>query len=90
MRWRIILEEFEPNIQHIDGADNLVSDTLSRLPSNTNDKYNPFTRKSQCRANGLFTIGRVENNEDSFLLNILILQIEQQKEPRNINSKLSI
>ena len=90
MRWQIILEEFEPNIQHIDGFDNIVSDTLSRLPSNPNDKYKPFTRNSQCCANDLFAIGRAENNEDSFPLNILILQIEQQKEPRNINSKLSI
>ena len=33
MRWRLILKEFGTNIQHIAGVDNIVSDTLSRLPS---------------------------------------------------------
>ena len=33
MRWRLILEEFGTNIQHISGVDNMVADTLSRLPS---------------------------------------------------------
>jgi hypothetical protein len=31
MRWRLILEEFGPNIQHIAGIDNVVADMLSRL-----------------------------------------------------------
>ena len=61
---------------------------LSRLPSTPGDKYEPCTRKAQCRANDLFTIGRVENNEDCFPLNLLIAQIEQQKKLRNINSNL--
>ena len=39
MRWRIILEEFGPNIQHIAGVDNIVSDTLSIFPSTPSDKY---------------------------------------------------
>ena len=33
MRWQLILEEFDPNIQHISGVDNIVSDTLSILSS---------------------------------------------------------
>ena len=33
MRCQLILEEFDPNIQHISGVDNIVSDTLSILPS---------------------------------------------------------
>jgi hypothetical protein len=32
MRWRLILEEFGPNIQHIAGIDNVVADMLSRVP----------------------------------------------------------
>ena len=89
MRWKLILEEFEPKTQHISGVDNMVSDTLSRLLSTTSDKYEPCTRKAQCWANELFTIGRVENNKDCFPLNLIIVQIEQQKETRNINSNLS-
>ena len=33
IRWRLILEYFGPNIQHIAVVDNIVADTLSILPS---------------------------------------------------------
>ena len=58
MWWRLILEEFGPNIQYIDGVDNILSDTLSRLTSISVDKYKPSTSKAQCYANKLFEIGR--------------------------------
>ena len=74
MCWQLIIKYFGPTIQHIAGFDNILSDTLSKLPSKPNDKYYPYTRKAQCRANELFTIGRVENNEDCFPLNLLIVQ----------------
>ena len=64
MRWRLILKTIWPNIQHISRFDNIVADTLSRLLSNPSNKYDPCTRKAQCRANELFTLGRVESNED--------------------------
>ena len=38
MGWRIINENFEPNIQHIYVVDNIVAVELSRLPSNNNQK----------------------------------------------------
>ena len=79
MRWRLILEEFGPNIQHIAGVDNIVADTLSRLTYTPSNKYKTYTRKAQCRSNKLFKIVRIENNEDFFLINILIVQREQQK-----------
>ena len=65
-RWWLILEEFGPNIQNKSGVDNIVADTLSRLPYISIDKYEPRTRKSQCCVNELFDTGRVENNEDCF------------------------
>ena len=37
--WRLIIEDFWPNIKHISGVDNLVADTLSILPSTSVDKY---------------------------------------------------
>ena len=76
--WRLILEEFGPNIQHIAVVVKIVSDTLSRLPYTPRNKYNPYTRKVQFRANKLFAIDRVENNEDCFPINLLIVKIEQQ------------
>ena len=77
MRWRLILEEFGPNIQHIDVVDNIVADKLSRLPSTHSNKYNTCTRKAHSRANESFTLGRIENNENYLLLNLLIVQREQ-------------
>ena len=74
MCWQLIIKYFGRNIQHISGFDNIVADTLSKLPSNPSGKYYPFTRKDQCRANKLFTIVREENNEHCFLLNVLIVQ----------------
>ena len=89
MRWRLIIEEFGPNIQHIDWVDKIVADTLSRFPYKSVEKYKPITSKAQYCVDELFTIGREENNEDCFPLNILNVQREQQKEPRKVNSKLS-
>ena len=89
MRWQLILEDFGPDIQHIAGVDNIVADTLSRLPFMPRNKNEPFTRKAQCCTNELFAIDREENNEYCFPLNLLIVQKEQQKEPRNIKSSLS-
>ena len=60
MLWKLIIEEFGPNIQHISGVDNIIADTLSILTSTPRDKYDPCTRKSQCCANNLFSIGRIE------------------------------
>ena len=37
--WRLIIVEFGPNIQHIYGVDNIVSDTISRFPSTPSNKY---------------------------------------------------
>ena len=62
---------------------------MSRLPSTPSYKYDSCTRKALCCVNELFSTGRVEKNEDCFPLNLLILQREQQKELRNMNSKFS-
>ena len=51
MRWKLIIKEFGPNIHHIAGVDNILADKLSRLMSTPRDKYDPCTRKDQCRAN---------------------------------------
>ena len=44
--WRLILEDFGTNIQHISGVDNIVYDTLSILPSTYFDKYDHITKKA--------------------------------------------
>ena len=77
--WQLIIEEFGTNIQHISGVDNILSDAIGRFPSTPSNKYEPCTRKSQCRSNELFALIRIENNEDCFPLNLLIVQRKQQK-----------
>ena len=60
MRWKIIIEEFGPNIQHIATFDNIVADALSRFPSTPGNKYKPSTMKAQFHVNDLFAISRVK------------------------------
>ena len=89
MLWQLILEEFGPNIQNIDGFENILSDTLSRFTSTPRDKYYTCKRMAQCCANELLAISRAENNKDYFLINILIVQREQYIELININTKFN-
>ena len=74
MRWQLILEEFGPNIQHISGVDNIVTDTLIRLPYTSINKYEPRTRKAQFCVNELLAIFRIENNKYSLPLNLFIVK----------------
>jgi hypothetical protein len=37
MRWRLILEEFGPELNHIKGKKNIVADALSRLELSDNE-----------------------------------------------------
>ena len=60
MRWRLILQEFGPNIQHIAGVDNIVADTLSRLPSTNNNKKHVLTKLLQESVNCLTTHGYLD------------------------------
>ena len=76
MLWKLILEEFGPNIQHISGVDNKVANTLSRFMSMPINKYVSCIRKAQCCANKLFTLSRLEKNKYCLPLNILIVQRE--------------
>ena len=74
---------FDTHIQNIPGVDNIVDNTLSRLPFTYVDKYKSSRSKYQCCAKKLLAIGRVENRKYCFLLDLLNVQIEQQKELRN-------
>ncbi len=35
MRWRLILEEYNPTLKYVKGVNNVVADALSRLPADT-------------------------------------------------------
>ena len=75
-----ILKEFGPYIQHIAGIDNIIADTLSRLPSANNDKSFPSTPSQEsCHVKELFAINATTMNGD-FPLNLSLVQEEQNKE----------
>ena len=38
LRWRLILEEYSPDIEYIKGEKNIAADALSRLPNNGNQE----------------------------------------------------
>lgn len=84
MRWRMILEEFNPTIEHIAGVDNVVADALSRIPS-----ANSEDRKEKTAPNNkeLFAVTRAYD-EGTFPLDRVLLQQEQLKELRQRSSKL--
>ena len=83
MRWILILDEFGINIKDIYGVDNIVAGTISRFPSTSVYTYNTFTKKDQCCGIDLFEVSMSENNKECFSLNLLDVQREQQKKPRN-------
>ena len=39
MRWRLLLEEYSPDLRYIKGENNIVADALSRLDLNNNEPY---------------------------------------------------
>ena len=63
MRWRVLLEEFNPEIVYIKGVDNTVADAISRLDIDC--KPAPYTNPKQqmCYAVRLFTIVGQSNRQ---------------------------
>jgi hypothetical protein len=88
MRWRLILEEFGPNIQHIAGTDNVVADMLSRLPSANSDRDEPEHSDAQCHVNAIFAIEEDTPTDDRFPLLLNKVFNEQQKELNKHKSKI--
>ena len=77
MEWRLILEDFGPNIQHIAGVDNIIADTLSRLPSANNDESIPSTSQGSRHVKDLFAINATTTSGSP--LNLSLVQEEQNK-----------
>ena len=91
MRWRMILEEFGPDIRHIKGEDNIVADAISRLPTANKDPSEQSTEVRGLR-NEVFlseyeSLVLDESNE-GFPLDLSSVQKIQNKELNKRNSKL--
>ena len=82
MRWRMILEEFGPDIRHISGVDNIVADAISRLPTANKDEEEPRTEVQ--RLNEMFINNEANDllaeNDESFPLDLLQVREAQQEE----------
>ncbi len=91
MRWRMILEEFGPDIRHIAGVDNIVADAISRLPTTATDQTEQRTeaqdlqdRMSVTKLESLV----LEDDSEAFPLELSQVRRIQQQELNKRNSKL--
>ena len=89
MRWRLILEEYGPDIMHIKGEDNIVADAISRLPTANNDQREPCT-EAQDQLSKTLTEREmlILEDDEPFPLNLSQVQRIQQKELNSKKSKL--
>ena len=76
MRWRLILEEFGPDIRHIKGEDNVVADAISRLPMSEHKEI-----EDEFFANE-------DDEEAEFPLDLHLVRDRTQKELNAVGSKL--
>ena len=79
LRWRLLMEEYNPEIRYIKGPENIVADALSRLPT-TNDPEKPYVMPSREELADCFA----EENENnwSFPISITLIKSFQQKDVR--------
>ena len=90
MRWRLILEEYSPEIIYIKGPNNVVADALSRLPikENNENKNNNNTNDLGCINNESYSniiekyaeLFSTDNNEIVNPIDLKLIQSEQQKD----------
>ena len=87
MRWRLLLEEFGPHIHHINGKDNIVADTLSRVKSsNLGEDENSPAREQMLHE--LCATTKIRSILAEFPLEKGLIRDEQQKELKRTNSNL--
>lgn len=89
MRWRLILEQFGPDIKHISGEDNIVADAISRLPTANNDQIEPSTEVLDQSSEMLAELEKlVLEDDESFPLHLSLVRKIQQQELNTTSSKL--
>jgi hypothetical protein len=80
LRWHLIIEEFGPQIKHIDGKDNIVADTLSHLSISPTPMFTPEDIKTNLvEATKLFDTTKTDLPNDAFPVIYQLLAKEQHK-----------
>jgi hypothetical protein len=81
IRWRLILEEFGPELKYIQGSKNVVADLLSRLDI-TEEKVSPDTHENAEQMAALFALepDEIPFPHDTYPLSYALLRQEQQKD----------
>ena len=75
MRWRLILEEYGPELHYLKGESNVVADALSRLPSTDAPEPSDMEAQADC-----FAASATELNMDDFPLRLKQIEQEQNKD----------
>ena len=76
MRWRLILEEFGPQLNYIKGEKNIVADALSRLDI-ADTKLDNDKVEAEC-----FGLSKSDLPTDIFPVQFKLIQAEQQKDKK--------
>ena len=75
MRYRLILEEFGPDIQNISKKDNIVADAISRMPTANTDQREPSTEVQGLSSETLAELEQlVLEDDESFPLQLYLVQ----------------
>jgi hypothetical protein len=63
MRWRLLIEEFEPEFRHIKGKYNLVADALSRLDLDDSSEESKLEKPSALCMAAIISRTEIINDE---------------------------
>ena len=93
MRWRLLIEEYGPDIQHLPGEHNIVADALSRLDINPAKLLNELSfshcaavDESNYKADELADLYTVDKLPDNlYPLKYSVIDKYQQKDPKLLN-----
>jgi hypothetical protein len=75
MRWRLILEEFGPQLNYIKGEKNIVADALSRLDIQSSPNNATEEHMAEC-----YGLSKSDLPADIFPVQFKLIQAEQQKD----------
>ena len=80
LRWRMVLEEYGPELIYIKGQDNVVADALLRLDLIPDDESPPSKEHDDVTINDYMNIHRDELPEDIYPLRMSLISAEQRKD----------